>query len=115
MLNTTKQPLNNRCWKGNKGYRQSVLRQANTLQMFTCPKLLLHLKRDALRLLKQLYGLELYSSKTQLPTFLSGPLLNLQTAQVPLLMQSLPIYWLFHEPPLPPFFKIGFFSEPQKF
>ena len=113
MLNRTQQPLNNRCWKGNKDYMQSVLRQANTLQMFTCPKLLLQLKRNALRLLKQLYRLELYPSKNHSP-LLPSLLLNLQTAQVPLLRQSLPVYCLFHEPPLS-FLKIDFFSEPPKF
>ena len=68
--------------------------------MFTCPKLLLQLKRDALRPLKQPYRLEdvggkqiipatcvhwgITPSKTPLPSFLPSLLLNLQTAQAPL-------------------------------
>ena len=55
-----------------------------------------------------------YTPQKTTPLFLPNLLLNLQTAQVPLLRQSRPVYWLFHEPPLP-FLKIEFFSESQKF
>ena len=49
-----------------------------------------------------------YPLKNTTPLFCLSPLFNIQTAQAPLFRQSLPVYWLFHEPLL----IIEFFSEP---